>query len=364
MIKSFLLFTTLTTLFTPLFLAAQEIHEEWDVRHTNGIAALVEDKIITLEEVRRELAPLVPQIRSESRSRMEFDRNIELVTREVLQNMVDRILILKEFNDKGMIIPEDYVTRELNDYVTREFRGDRAEFLRFLELQGKNERQFREEFKERIIVNYMRGQMVNSQSSVSPQRIEEYYQRNRAQFVQEEGVKLRLIMLKPVVNENPDLLQQQANEIIEQLGKGADFGELARQYSQDDRKDQGGDWGWINRNHLIAPLSSVAFDLSPGQYSEPVRVDDLIYILKVEDKREEGYKDLDRVRSEIESAITVQLSRQAQQRWLERLRRNAFIKYYLKEADAPSGERGPVRMRIGEPDPTDQQLSAVEPTRR
>lgn len=359
MIRPFLL---ITTLITPILLIGQENREEWDVRYTNGIAALVEDKIITLEEVRREVAPLVPQIRSESRSRMEFDRNIEYVTREVLQNMVDRILILKEFKEKGMIIPEDYVTRELNDYITKEFRGDRAEFLRYLEMQGKNERQFREEFKERIIVNYMRGQMMNSHSSVSPKRIEEYYQQNKAQFVEEEGVKLRMIMLKPVANENPDLLQQQANEIMERLRKGEDFAELASKYSQDDRKNYGGDWGWIDRNHLIAPLSSVAFELSPGQFSDPIRVGDFIYILKVEDKRDAGYKDLDRVRSEIEAAITVQLGRQAQQRWLERLRRDAFIKYYLKEAEPPSGgERGPVRMRLGD---EDQQFSAVEPVRR
>ncbi|MEM9227290.1 MAG: SurA N-terminal domain-containing protein, partial [Verrucomicrobiota bacterium] len=126
--------------------------KDWDVMFTNAIAAQVEDKIITLEEVRKEVAPLVPQIRMNSRTRFEFDRNVEMVTREILQNLVDRILIIRSFNEKGGIIPETYLQKEMDDYITKEFNGDRSAFLDFLRIQGKSELDFRGELKQDLIV--------------------------------------------------------------------------------------------------------------------------------------------------------------------------------------------------------------------
>src|SRR5690554_896057 len=84
------------SLISPL-VTAQENRDQWDQPYVNGIAAIVEDSIITLEDLRREIAPLVPQIRTESRNRQEFDQRIGEVSSEVLQQLIDRILILREF---------------------------------------------------------------------------------------------------------------------------------------------------------------------------------------------------------------------------------------------------------------------------
>ncbi|MEM8549736.1 MAG: peptidylprolyl isomerase [Verrucomicrobiota bacterium] len=321
--------------------------KDWDVMFTNAIAAQVEDKIITLEEVRKEVAPLVPQIRMNSRTRFEFDRNVEMVTREILQNLVDRILIIRSFNEKGGIIPETYLQKEMDDYITKEFNADRSAFLDFLRIQGKSELDFRDELKQDLIVGYMRASSMPSQTAVSPQKIEEYYQKNKSRYFEDEGVNLSLIMLAPIANENPDLLQQTADQILARLNAGEDFSELAKTYSQDDRRDQGGDWGWISRADLIPALADAAFALEAGQFSQPVPVQEYLYILQVKEKREAGIKELEKVRNEIEQEITAQLARQAQQRWLERLRKDAYIKYYIKEAVKREQPASSMEMTIG-----------------
>ncbi|HEV8073995.1 MAG TPA: hypothetical protein VGP21_07670, partial [Opitutaceae bacterium] len=48
-----------------------------DLRFTNGIAAVVEDHIITVDDVRREIGPLIPQIQRESHNEQEFDKKLE-----------------------------------------------------------------------------------------------------------------------------------------------------------------------------------------------------------------------------------------------------------------------------------------------
>lgn len=309
---------------------AQDDRSQWDQPYMNGIAAVVEDKIITLEELRREIAPLVPQIRIQSRNRQEFDNRIAEVTNEVLQNMIDRLLIIREFDNSGYQIPQTYLDSEFDDYITTEFNGDRPRFLNYLQSQGMTVREFRSHLRERIIVNFMMGRMRRSQTEVSPAMIEEYYKENSRRFFREEAVKLRQIVLMQINDRN--VLQTLIDEIMAELSKGTPFSEVARKYSQDDRRSEGGDWGWINRSAINKELADVAFATAKGSYSHAIEIDGNVFILFVEDVRNEGIPPLGELREQIEIEITSHLAQQAQKQWLERLRRNAYIKYYVQEA--------------------------------
>ena len=109
---------------------------------------------------------------------------------------------------------------------------------------------------------------------------------------------------------------------------GQAFEELAKQYSQDTRSKQGGDWGWINREDLKPELADVAFSLKKGEYSEPIRTEKDIFILYIQDKREAGYQPLTEVRDQIEDILISRMSREAQERYLERLRRDGYVRYF------------------------------------
>lgn len=307
---------------------AQTAHNVWDPPYRQGLAAEVENTIITFEELRREMAPLIPRIRESSRSRAEFTRRMEELYFEVLQNLIDRVLIVEEFRDKEFNIPQTYVENEFDRILIEDFENDRARFLEYLESQGKNVREFRGELRERIVVSIMRGEKRRSQSQISPERIEQFYNENKINFYEEEAVKLRIIMLRPLADENPDQMRQTIERIYEELEEGQSFEEVTRKYSQDSRRERGGDWGWIQRPDLKDELSAVAFSLDKGEYSDPVELGEQIFILYAEDKRDEGIQPINEVRDRIEEILASQLARQAQQQWLERLRREAYIRYY------------------------------------
>jgi peptidyl-prolyl cis-trans isomerase SurA len=308
--------------------AAQTAHNIWDPPFRQGIAAEVENSIITFEELRREMAPLIPRIRESSRSRAEFTASMEELYFEVLQNLIDRVLIVEEFSKKEFNIPQTYVENEFDRILIEDFENDRARFLEYLESQGKNVREFRRDLRERIVVSIMRAEKRKSQSQISPERIEQFYNDNKINFYEEESVKLRIIMLRPLADENPDQMRQTIDRINEELAAGADFADVATRYSQDSRRERGGDWGWIRRPDLRDELSAVAFLLQPGEHSDPIPMGEQIFILYAEDKRDEGIQPLNEVRERIEEILASQLARQAQQQWIERLRREAYIRYY------------------------------------
>ncbi|MEX0326040.1 MAG: peptidylprolyl isomerase [Puniceicoccaceae bacterium] len=327
--------TTLTLFLASLLLmlpavsaVAQTVHNIWDPPYRQGIAAEVENKIITFEELRREMMPLIPRIRESSRSRAEFTARMQELYLEVLQNLIDRVLIVEEFKEKEFNLPQTFIENEFDRILIEDFENDRTRFLEYLESLGKNMREFRIDLRDRIIVSVMRSEKRKSQSQISPERIEQFYNENKINFYEEEAVKLRIIMLRPLADENPDQMRQTIERIFEDLESGKPFDEVASEYSQDSRRERGGDWGWIQRPDLKDELSAVAFALDKGSYSEPITLGEQIFILYAEDKRDEGIQPINEVRDRIEEILASQLARQAQDQWIERLRREAYIRYY------------------------------------
>jgi peptidyl-prolyl cis-trans isomerase SurA len=300
-----------------------------DGRVENGIVAEVEGRIITVGDVRRRLEPLLPQIAAGVSSQEEFEQQIALIEDEIIQALVDEVLIVRDFySDEKRRIPNSIVDNELQERLVNEFDDDRAKFLAYLKSIGKTRAEYRQMIQDDIVVSWMRGQNRKSQSIVSPVKIENYYTENRDKYFQPDGIHLRLILLKQIADENQSILDQTAETIMARLRNGADFAALAREFSQDSRKAQGGDWDWIARNDLREELANAAFALNEGEFSEPIRIGKEIFILKDEEKRVAGIQPLEEVREEIESTLASQMQRESQERWLERLRRNAYVRYF------------------------------------
>jgi len=309
--------------------SAQSAPDPALMRLGNGIAAIAEGEIITVEQLRRELEPIVPRLRVEARNEQEFAERLDRLSREVLQNMIDRIIIVKAAEEKGLLIPQSYIDQEYDEVIAGDFGGDRGRFLEFLRAQGKTPREFRQDLYRRVVVNVMRQENRRSESEISPERIESFYVENKIRFYQNEAVRLRQIILSSVADEGLPVLRQTARQIMSELEGGTNFGDLARKYSQDEMSRRGGDWGWIERQDLRQELSDVAFELEAGEYSRPVELGDTIFILYVEEKREEMIQPISMVREVIEEVLIGEIARETQERWLNELRNEAYIRTFI-----------------------------------
>jgi len=311
--------------------AADEQITPWEDPLANGIAANVEGRIITFSEIRREMAPIIPQVIRESRTRDELTKNLNNLAKEILQNQIDRILIVQDYEKQEKFkIPQSYVENEFDDTLIRDFDNDRSRFLDYLRSQNMTIREFRKDLQENIIVSVMRSQMRKSMSKISPEKIEQYYVENKIQFFQEEKVHLRQIVIRAKSKDKIGLALEQANNIIYELDQGGRFIDLATQYSQDTMAEKGGDWGWVQRSDIRKELGDVAFNMKEGEYShEPIVLGNHVFILYVEEKKEEGIQPLEEVRDMIEDRIMTAISREAQRKWVNRLRENAYIQSYI-----------------------------------
>lgn len=317
---------------TPLVRAqapSAPVNDGLDLRFANGIAAIVEEKVITVDDVRREIAPLIPQIRSESHNEQEFNQKLEQAQDEIIQQLIDRVLIVKEFhkNEKAHV-PDSYIDNEIEEQQINEFDGDRSKFLAYLRSRGLTMKDYRKEVEDDLVYNFMRQEQRKSQSTVSPVKIETFYNENKERFYQEDSVHLRMIQFLRHDGQTDDTLRAQTSEVLAKFKTGEKFADLAREYSQDTRRAKGGDWDWVNRSSIRKEFADVLFSLKKSECSDPIVLSDGAYLLYVEDRKYAGIQPLSAVRAQIENILVTQAALEATQRWLERLRREGYVKHF------------------------------------
>ena len=246
-----------------------------------------------------------------------------------LKDLIDRQLIVQSFRKEKFELPDYFVEQRINDIIRDDFGGDRNTFIKTLQAQNYSLTEFKKMEMDKIIVQAMRGKNVKPVTMISPTKINEYYAKHKAEFTAKEEVKLRMIMIPTHAAEGNSAAQKAiAEEILGKLADGAPFDRMAQMYSEDATRDSGGDWGWIERKTLAAPLEKVAFNLPPGRVSHVIEVGPNYYILKVEEKRGGDTPSLAKLRPEIEKKLMQEETQRQQELWLAGLRQKAYIRTF------------------------------------
>jgi len=300
-----------------------------DAQVIDGIAAVVNGDVITFSQVQEVAGPEEQSLKQQYTGQELIDR-IKETRLAVLNDLINRQLILQEFKKKEYNLPDYVVEEQVQDIIKEDFGGDRQAFVRTLSAQGYTLNRFRDIQKDKITVQVMRQNMVKGTFNASPEEVDAYYTANQQEFATPAQIKLRMIVLNsdPLVTDSAKTTKEMADEIRDKAMHGGDFATLAKTYSMDGTAENGGDWGWVDEKTLNQDLTKAAFDLSKGQVSPVVQIGDSFYLLYCEDRKEPTITPLPEVREAIAKKIS-QLERQkATQRWIDGLREKAYIKVY------------------------------------
>lgn len=292
----------------------------------DGVAAAVNGEVVTFSQVRELVGAREKSLRDTYRGE-ELVAKVKEVRIAALNDLIERQLIIQEFKKNKLVIPEYVVEDQVQSIIRTDFGGDRNAFHRTLEAQGYTLARFKEVENEKIIVQAMRQKFVKVNTVIPPKQVDEAYNHDQESFSTPEQLKLRMIVLKKDSGD-AEAKKKMADEIKAKIKGGAEFDKLAQMYSEDSSQDSGGDWGWIDRHTLNEELSKAAFALKPGQVSDVVEVGNNYYLLFVEARKNASVKPLAEVRSEIEKKLLQAERTKAQQKWIEGLRKKAFIKTF------------------------------------
>jgi peptidyl-prolyl cis-trans isomerase D len=159
-------------------------------------------------------------------------------------------------------------------------------------------RQYYTDDNEKVKVKYLlvpAFQFLQRNIFVSDPEIQAYYQAHKEDFRSEESGNLDYVVFEKKPSEmDEQKTKEKLLEIKKEIEEGADFAELAQEYSDDQGSaQQGGDLGWFGKGKMVEAFEKAAFALKPGEMSEPVKTEFGWHLIKVfETKENEKEKEI------------------------------------------------------------------------
>jgi peptidyl-prolyl cis-trans isomerase SurA len=295
----------------------------------NGVAVVVCDSVITLGEIKSEVAERAPGAGTD---RARYEQQLQKLYDQAMERRVEEKLILHDFVSSGYLtnVLEAFIDDEIRREIKKNYGGDRAVFDKTLEAKGQTYEMYRRQEREDFIIRAMNYQNSSNPHKIiiSPLKIEQYYQTNKDEFKVEDEVKLRMIVIPQSADDAPGTAKALAEEILAKINSGVPFAEMAKVNSAGLQRTEGGDRGWVNHSLFKAALADVAFSLKPGQRSGVIELPEACYLLQVDDVRPAHIRDLKEVRAEIERTLTSKENLRLRELWIQRLKNKSYVQYY------------------------------------
>lgn len=294
----------------------------------NGLKAVVHDSVVTFDQVERLTSQTLDvQLREYRDNPQELERRINAARAENLEKLLDQELILQEFKRAGYSLPDNVLDELVREKIRSQFQ-DRATLTKTLQAKGMTYEKFRQQVRDQFIVEALRQKNISSEVLISPHKIERYYEANKERFKVNDQAKLSMIILNRPANETNNATRKLADEILLKLKEGTPFAELAALYSQGPERNKGGERPMQEVKELRKELAEAVIKLNPGEISDVIDTGDVLWIIRVDEKRPAHFRPLAEVRDQIERDLLVEERSRIEKQWLERLRKKTFVRYF------------------------------------
>ena len=298
------------------------------------IIARINNHIITRSEFDRSQQ----QVQQEGEQQSASPQEINSKEKNILRDLVDQQLLLQKGDDLGITAETDLVKR-LDEIRKQMNLATMDDLAKAAQEQGVSYEEFKENLRENIITQKVIQQEVGSKVNITPAEIQQYYKDHLSDMTQPEQVRLSeiLISTQPKPTEDPKTAasitdeqrvataQAKANQVYEDIEKGAKFDDVAKKDSDGPTAAQGGDLGYFKRGTLAKELEDTTFGMKAGEITKPIRTKQGFVILEVTEHPQAGVPPEKDVEGKIQDAIYLQKLQPALRAYLTKLREDAYI---------------------------------------
>ncbi len=298
----------------------------------NGIAAKVNGQVITKNQVSFMLAPIFAQLNAQyPRRGSQFEAEFNKAKENVLQELIDRQIILDEFKQLGASIKPHIIDEEIKRQMRELYNGDETKFREELKRSRLTMEGYREMTREKMVVQAMRAQQFSDAPPPLPNEIRDEYNeiKNSLRDVTKDVISFRKIFIPASDPLNPAATPETqlalAEDLVNQLKNGADFAELAETYSKDAFASEGGLQEDVPRTDLAPEFAAIVFDKPVGEVIDPI-LDPLGFTIVKPVKISFGpAPPLSEVREMVEERVRRKKTSAQYDRWIESRRKRAMI---------------------------------------
>jgi peptidyl-prolyl cis-trans isomerase SurA len=274
----------------------------------------------------------------------------------ILDDLINNEILLERAEKLGLSASDGDVEDKFTEFKSP-YTDD--EFQRQLQARGVTVDDLKKDIRRELSIQKLINAEVNSKITITDQDVTDFYNQNRQQFnVAETQYRLAQIVVTP--RKDPEVRNRKNDDattdaearskvamLIKQLKSGADFSELAMDYSEDPQTaGSGGDLGYVPESSLgqsNPALKKAVMALKPGEISDVIVLPDSYRILKLISKEAPGQRDLNdpTVQQTIRDALRTRKEQLLRTAYLTDARDQAKVENYLAQQVIESAGRLP-----------------------
>ena len=309
---------------TAPFLSAQDNNGKL----VEEIVARVNNEIITSSEYTKAEQALRDEITQGCAgcSAAQIDAAYNEQHKDILRGLIDQALLVQRAKDMGVSV-ETQLVKQLDQTRQQHNLPSMEALEKAVESSGLSWEEYKSNIRNTLMTQDVIRKEVGGRISVDDADLKKYYEEHKSEYVRPEQVYLSEILIS-TDGKSPDdypALKKKAEDFLDRIKKGEDFGELAKRYSDGQTAKQGGDMGAFGRGQLAKPLEDQVFKLNRGDMTDVIQTKAGFEILRVDEHYQAGQQPFDKVENEITNKFYQDKMQPALRSYLAELREESYL---------------------------------------
>ncbi len=286
------------------------------------IVAIINDSVITMSELNA--ATNLALEKSGGSDKLDGTAALEM-KKKVLDDLIEQKLVKQASDKAGIDVSEKEIDNAVED-IKKENGMTQEGLLLTLARSGLTLREYRDQLKEQIRQVKFINKEFRSKIAIKPEDVEDYYRQHRDDFQNPASYRISMIFIP---NADKNMAAQKLKMIVEGLSKGADFKELAREYSEGPTASSGGDMGYLKINEMDKYVQDAVVKLKTNEISPSIQADDGIYFIKLDDVSPPQQRPFEEVKGLAQDKLYRKIMDDRFNFWLNEVKKYAHVEIRL-----------------------------------
>lgn len=301
--------------------------QETETTVVDEVVAQVNEDVLTLSDIKREMEIAIVSLVQEGKSREESEKLIESKKGEIVANLINEQLVVQRARDEISDTAIDaQINRRFLEIMKQQNIKTIEELYQMMQAQGFEPDEIRAEFRRQIMREAIDSNIYrDAYFAPNLKKVREYYEANKTKFTKPETVTVSEIFLS-FAGKDTEAVRRRAKELVAELRKGADFEKMVLESSERINKEETkGKAGTFEVAELDKTIADAIKDVKVGGYSEPVEIVEGIEIIRVDERSKAGNESVFDEEA-VRKAIAGEKFPEARKKYMTGLRKDAYIK--------------------------------------
>ena len=266
------------------------------------------------------------------------------IVKDLIEKEVVRELVNQQGEKENLKIDPELIEKQLK--LLRAGYASEEEFNNALKSRNIN----LEEIKKAIQIDINTRQLLNAEIkgkiNISDNEVKKYYEDNKSRFQRPEAYHTRHILaayfppealrnqtieeLKKNKEYFTRIAEEKIDKVIEELKKGANFVELAKNLSDDESsRENGGDLDFIYKGIFETSFDEAVEKLNPGETSGKIKTRFGFHVIQLIEKRPSEMAPFNEMKSEIQKYLFLEEAKKNVSSYIEKLKQTADIETFF-----------------------------------